>query len=83
MEHPGGEVGEEEQASISELDEAMKEIQASLDDFGEQTTADASDDDSDSDEEEEGRWSLLLISLTLCYCFVISRCAKDRRSGVT
>lgn len=42
-----------------ELDEAMKEIQASLDEFTEQpTAAEGSDDESDSEDEEEGGWSL-------------------------
>ena len=46
---------------MEELDEAMKEIQASIDEFIQPPTAAAegSDDESDSeDEEEEGGWSL-------------------------
>ena len=42
-------------ADTSELDEAMKEIQASLDDLGgEQQAPDASEEESDSEDEEEG-----------------------------
>lgn len=41
-------------ADTSELDEAMKEIQASLDDLGEQHAPDASEEESDSEDEEEG-----------------------------
>ena len=44
--------------AVSELDEAMKEIQASLDEFTEQPTAEGSDDESDSEDEEEGGRSL-------------------------
>ena len=47
--------GGEGDQSMVELDEAMKEIQASIDEFTEQPTAEGSDDESDSeDEEEEG-----------------------------
>lgn len=67
----------------------MKEIQASIDDLGEHTTADGSDDDSDSDE-EEGGWSLIFSSLSYFLCLFISayifltlsRCVKNRRSSV-
>ena len=45
---------QEEPATISELDEAMKEIQASINDLGVQPTGDASEDESDSEDEEEG-----------------------------
>lgn len=42
-----------------ELDEAMKEIQASINEFTEQpTAAEGSDDESDSEDEEEGGRSL-------------------------
>ena len=41
-----------------ELDEAMKEIQASIDKFTEQPTGEGSDDESDSEDEEEGGQSL-------------------------
>lgn len=46
-----GAKGEE---SINQLDEAMKEIQASIDELPEQPTVDGSDDESDSEDEEEG-----------------------------
>lgn len=46
-------VGEGDQSMV-ELDEAMKEIQASLNEFTEQPTAEGSDDESDSEDEEEG-----------------------------
>ena len=41
-----------------ELDEAMKEIQASINEFTEQPTGEGSDDESDSEDEEEGGQSL-------------------------
>ena len=55
-----------------ELDEAMKEIQASIDEFTEQPTGEGSDDESDSEDEEEGGQSLnylrtMYIILILCY----------------
>ena len=53
----GGGEGEGDQ-SIIELDEAMKEIQASIDEFTEKPTAEGSDDESDSEDEEEGGRSL-------------------------
>ncbi len=40
--------------SMVELDEAMKEIQASIDEFIEQPAAEGSDDESESEDEEEG-----------------------------
>lgn len=52
----GGE-GEGDQSMV-ELDEAMKEIQASINEFTEQPTGEGSDDESDSEDEEEGRRSL-------------------------
>lgn len=55
-----------------ELDEAMKEIQASINEFTEQPTGEGSDDESDSEDEEEGGQSLnysrtMYIILILCY----------------
>ena len=57
-------------AVVSELDETMKEIQASLDEFTGQPTAEGSDDESDSEDEEEGGWSLYCpMLLLLCSYF--------------
>jgi hypothetical protein len=49
--------GEGDQSMV-ELDEAMKEIQASIDEFIEKPAAEGSDDESESEDEEEGGRSL-------------------------
>lgn len=62
---------------VSELDEAMKEIQASIDEFTEQPTAEGSDDESDSEDEEEGGRSLCCDISCVDSTLFLTRCAKD------